>query len=342
MLLLAATAIIAQTSQLKSLVSEGSNCGGKHAVGDAMTCYVTFAGTADFSKVEVAFNRQEQGGGNFILRASRKLDAHTYEVSGTMDRCLSGNYMLADVMASRGNAYRDYQKGYGLSSDIAVEVEEVPIVETSPKNEPNTALPIGTNVVLPSPSSITDVKATKCEPDLPEITAIGSAIPAGSNPFAEIAKSLRRMMTKNHCGGKHSPSDKVSCYVRFADDVEISSLFISFGLGNKDRGTTDQTPKDQRGLCTDFSFDQYRRIDSHIYEIGGIVPACRSGRYVLSDVVAFRTVGGADRSCRRREYNKASDLRNPPALSLQNSNQTLFPELLEVSARATVVPPIAQ
>jgi len=82
---------------------------------------------------------RHKGGGNCVLRESRKIDDRTYAVSGSLSTCPSGAYTLAGVIASRGKAYRLYQAGFGLSSQIALKIEQ-PVLEQKPEQPPSALL----------------------------------------------------------------------------------------------------------------------------------------------------------------------------------------------------------
>jgi hypothetical protein len=329
-LLLAATTMSALPTQTElTLKDEQSNCGGKHAVGDRLTCYVTFAGATDIEEVEVVFNRQEQGGGNLILRESRKLNGSTYEVTGTINRGLAGTYILAVIAACKGKSGRDYVEGLNLATDITLEIKEAPKSKEHPILNAD-LLPSGI-ASIPSRAITTvlpDVTRTKCE-ELPDITTMGSIAP-DSGFVTRTAGWLRRVFDLQRCGGWHSPNDKLSCYVEFGTPIEPKSFFVSFISAERNLAPPG-TLKDQWGLCSNFGLDEFKKISPRLFLMTGTVPACQSGQYLLSSVVVYGVSTKANRSCGRREY-KPSDFRNPPTLRIENSDQTSFPELLQVSA----------
>src|SRR5712664_2043141 len=93
-----------ETPKIEDRAQNG--CSGTRHPGDAMTCYVVFAGKPDFTHVEFVFNypdkvepRAKGKFINFVLRESRKVDDQTYEVSGEVGDCISGKYILAAVSA---------------------------------------------------------------------------------------------------------------------------------------------------------------------------------------------------------------------------------------------------
>jgi hypothetical protein len=141
------------------------------------------------------------------------------------------------------------------------------------------------------------------------------------------------MAGKNRCGGEHVPGDRLTCYLQFEKATDVNGLSISFGMDDRDREVPyDQRPKDQRGLCTAVFFEDYKKIDPRTYEVTGLLPACGSARYFLNEVTAFRA-GSADRYCPSRDYTNTSDIKKSVTFRLQNSNQTLFPELIGVTPR---------
>jgi hypothetical protein len=290
-------------------------------VGDGLTCYVTFTGSANLTSVAVEFSSREKDGGNCVLRESRRLNDRTYEVSGTIKQCPAGTYTLADVTAVREKAFRLYQAGFGLHTDIMIEIEKAPVVEKpQPIAVPTEQKGFRTGHNGPQ-------RVAPCRPDLRDIEAIGSAVPNG-NGFIRL---LGRVVRKNGCGGIHRPGDSLTCYLRFADDAELSGLSISFDTYQLESAVPySQRPRDQRGLCGGFLFDGYKKIDSRTYQVSGLLPECRSARYLLSEVTAFG-VDGLDR-CPSREYLGESAVKKPVVLRLKNSHQTRFPELKEVSA----------
>lgn len=323
--LLAAAAMSNQISHSEStLPTQPSLCGGTHSFGDRITCYVRFASPTDFDKVEIEFNRQAPGGGgDIILRESRKLSQYTYEVTGMVGPGLPGAYALVNIQAIKGGAYRSYMKDFNLETDITIQVDELPEPRESPTVAASpTYAPAGTN-------PIALLKNVKSRPELPDITFLGS-IPPNSGFLARMKASARHFIGKDRCGGRHAPNDRLTCYVQFGKAIDPTTLFASFGA--TDTATTDRTPKDQVGLCLAFALRKFEKVDSRLFIMSGHVPSCRSGQYRLSDIVARQDVLGADRASDRREYNKASDLKNAPTIDLKNPNQTSFPALSYVSS----------
>jgi hypothetical protein len=298
-------------------------CGGKHTTAEHLTCYVTFDGASDLPRIEVEFNLQAQGGGNCVLRESRKIDDRTYAVSGSLSTCPSGAYTLASVIASRGKAYRQYQAGFGLSSQIALEIEQ-PVLEQKPEQSPSALL----DHRRFRHKSVSPPKVNPCAPDLPEIKTIRPAPPAST--VGRVTMWFRR--STNRCGGKHAPGDRLACHLQFSKATDLSGLTVGFEMDDRDRSVPYyQRPKDQQGLCTSFVFyEDYKKIDSRTYEITGLLPACGSARYFLSEVTAFRA-GDADLNCPSRNYTSPADIKKPVTFRLENSNQTLLPDLIGVS-----------
>jgi hypothetical protein len=304
-------------------------CGGKHTTAEQLTCYVTFDGVSDLTGVEVEFNLQAQGGGNCVLRESRKTGGHTYAVSGSLSTCPSGAYMLASVVASREKAYRLYQGGFGLSSQIALQIEP-PVLVQEPQQPPSELLDHHgfRHKGVTSPKQL-----NPCVPDFSEIKAIRSAPPAAST-VGRVTSWFRRMDSKNRCSGEHGAGDRLTCYLQFSRATNLSGLAVGFDMDDRDRLVPyGQRPKDQRGLCTSFVlYGDYRKIDSRTYEITGLVPACGSARYSLSEVIAF-SAGDAERNGPSRDYTSPADIKKTVTFRLENSNQTLFPDLVGVSGR---------
>ena len=309
-----------------SAPEQQDTCGGKHTTAEHLTCYVTFDGASDLPRIEVEFNLQAQGGGNCVLRESRKIDDRTYAVSGSLSMCPSGAYTLAGVIASRAKAFRQYQGGFGLSSQIALQIEQ-PVLVQEPQQPPSELLDHHgfrhKGVTAPK-------QLNPCVPDFPEIKTIRPAPPAAST-VGRVTMWFRR--STNRCGGKHAPGDRLACHLRFSKAMDLSGLTVGFEMDDRDRSVPyDQRPKDQQGLCTSFVFyEDYKKIDSRTYEITGLLPACGSARYFLSEVTAFRA-GDADLNCPSRNYTSAADIKKPVTFRLENSNQTLFPDLIGVSA----------
>ena len=314
-----------------SVPEQQDTCGGKHTTSEPLTCYVTFDGVSDLTGIEVEFNLQVQGGGNCVLRESRKIDDRTYAVGGSFSTCPSGAYMLGSVLASRGKAYRQYQGGFGLSSQIALQIEQPPLAERP--QPPPARLDHHGFVHHGFVTGVTAPQLNPCVPDLPEIKTIRSAPPAAS-PVGRVTGWFRRIDGKNRCGGEHVPGYRLACYLQFSKATDLSGLTVGFDMDDRDRGIPyDQRPIDQRGLCTSFVLSgDYKKIDSRTYEITGLLPACGSARYFLSEVTAFRA-GGADRYCPSREYTSTADIKKPVTFRLENSNQTFFPDLVGVSGR---------
>jgi hypothetical protein len=316
-----ATAQILHTGT--SVREQQDSCGGKHTSTEQLTCYVTFQGISDLTRIEVEFNLQD--GGNCVLRESRKISARTYAVSGSLSTCPTGAYILAGVLATRGKAYRQYRDGFGLSSRIALEIEQTILVQTP----------------LQPPSAVLDHQGFRhtskvqefspCVPDLPEIKTIGSVPPTAST-VGRVTGWFWRITSENRCGGEHAPSDRLTCYLQFSEATELSGLTVGFDMDDRDRLVPyEQRPPDQRGLCTSFVlYGDYKKIDSRTYEFTGRLPACGSARYFLSEVTAFRA-GDGDRYCPSRDYTSAADIKKRVTLRLENSNQTLFPEVIGVS-----------
>jgi hypothetical protein len=318
-----ATAQILHTGT--SVREQQDTCGGKHTSTEQLTCYVTFHDISDLTGIEVEFNLQAQDGGNCVLRESRKISARTYAVNGSLSTCPSGAYMLAGVLASRGKAYRQYRDGFGLSSRIALEIEQ-PVLVQRPLQPPSEVLD---HHGFPHTSKAQEF--SPCVPDLPEIKTIGSAPPTASTG-GWVTGWFWRIAGKNRCGGEHAPSDRLTCYLQFSKATELSGLTVGFEMDDRDRLVPyDQRPPDQRGLCTGFVlYGDYKKIDSRTYEFTGRLPACGSARYFLSEVTAFRA-GDGDRYCPSRDYTSAADIKKRVTFRLKNSNQTLFPEVVGVS-----------
>lgn len=172
-------------------------------------------------------------------------------------------------------------------------------------------------------------KVNPCAPDLPEIKTIRPAPPAAST-VGRVTRWFRR--STNRCGGKHAPGDRLACHLQFSKATDLSGLTVGFEMDDRDRSVPYyQRPKDQQGLCTSFVFyEDYKKIDSRTYEITGLLPACGSARYFLSEVTAFRA-GDADLNCPSRNYTSPADIKKPVTFRLENSNQTLLPDLIGVS-----------
>jgi hypothetical protein len=308
------------------LAQERNSCGGLHRRGDRITCYVTFAAAADLTHVEVVFNFEDGKGGNLVLRESRRVGAKTYEVSGRVSDSRPGNYRLAAVTAARGSAYRLYQAGFGLSSEITLEVENVSV-------KPEPRVPSRFREQGFATGSIANpAKAGPLEPHaFPEVEIVNSSH-SPANAFAAMTRPLERLVQKNRCGGKHRPGERLSCRLQFDNAVELSALSILLDMDDRDRTLPyNRRPEDQRGLCSSFVFEQHRKINARTYEVGGTLPACGSGRYFLSEITAFSACNG-DAYCRSRRYSAPTDIRKPATFRVENSHQAVFPGLSGVSA----------
>lgn len=295
-------------------------------MGDRLTCFVTFAAPVDLTHVEVAFNIQDANGGNLVLRESRRVGPKTYEVSGPVSDCRPGKYALADVTAARGTAFRLYQGGYGLKSDITLEVQSTP-VKQEPRVIPRRVKKGFQTGTMQSPQA--GPSESQAFPRLDRVE--GS--PSSTNAFAATL-AIEQLFRKHQCSGTHRPGDRLSCRLQFGSAIELSSLSILLDMDDRDRTIPYyQRPEDQRGLCTSFVFDQYRKIGTRTYEVDGVLPACSSGRYFLSEITAWTACDG-EVHCRNRTYAIPTDIRTTPTFRLKNSHQTLFPGLSGVSAKA--------
>jgi len=67
LLLFVAASVAAQVSQTNNIASaHEENCGGQHAPGDTLTCYVTFDGATDFAMVQLIFRPPPAEGGGQV------------------------------------------------------------------------------------------------------------------------------------------------------------------------------------------------------------------------------------------------------------------------------------
>lgn len=317
----------ADHASVSAPTQETDACGGQHKMGDRLTCYVTFAAAADLTHIEVVFNIEDSIGGNLVLRESRRVGPKTYEVSGPIADCRPGTYALADVIAANGQASRLYQGGFGLSSNITLEVEKA-LIKTEPRIPRRRIKQSIVTGISQAPQAFAAQPQT-----FPEVQNIEGAS-SSTNPFASFARSLERFTGRNRCTGTHRPGDRLSCRLKFERAIELSSLSILLDMDERDRVVPYyQRPEDQRGLCTSFVFEHYRRIDARTYEVSGTLPVCGSGKYFLSEITAF-TACDNDVHCRSRSYSSPTDIRNPATFRLKNPHQALFPALSGVSSKS--------
>jgi hypothetical protein len=80
-------------------------------------------------------------------------------------------------------------------------------------------------------------------------------------------------------------------------------------------------PEEQLGLCNGFLLDETKSIDAQTYEVTGVLQACASGQYFVSDITA-RTPAG-----RSHLYQLGSDFKSRLVLDFRNEHQTLFPNV---------------
>lgn len=117
-------------------------------MGDELHCYVTFRGEAEYTHVDVIFNlpsdryRQanpSQRGAyiNFVLRDSKQISRHTYEVSGVLSESVPGIYILAAVSARSDKGYRLYTNGYAFWSSMAMRVKAPKLKKPSNPSQPS-------------------------------------------------------------------------------------------------------------------------------------------------------------------------------------------------------------
>ncbi|MHB8484620.1 MAG: hypothetical protein ACYDCM_02650 [Candidatus Acidiferrales bacterium] len=138
---------------------------------------------------------------NFVLRDSKKISRHTYEVSGVLSESVPGIYILAAVSARSDKGYRLYTNGYAFWSSIAMRVKAPELKKAA---EPKTA--IEPQIVLrPGGTSMLVQPDIKTETELlPKISNVPRQNPGASGVPRRDRKS---------CEGKHKPGDTLSCYV---------------------------------------------------------------------------------------------------------------------------------
>jgi hypothetical protein len=289
-----------------------ADCAGEHYWGDEIHCYVTFHGTPLFSHLEMVFNlpsddyRQAdapQPGQfiNFVLRDSKKISRHTYEVSGTDSHSVPGIYILAGVSAKSDYGYRMYSNGYQFSSALVVRVK-APDAEKPFARESSAAT-----------DAPFDVRAKK--PELrPEIRAEIKPLPKLNLAVEETPSAVEdQAIDRNTCGGKHKPGETMTCYVVFEKEDDNDSVQMAFStpIGAIVRG----------GLCNGFMLDKWRRVDSRTFEVSGVIPYCTSFTYVLTTVLVETNSRGYV------QYQNGTDFKSGVSIELRNSNRTLFPEI---------------
>lgn len=286
------------------LAPEKSKCGGTHRPGDTLTCVVVFDGDPEFDKVEVVFNLPENPPPNhrgsyinFVLRISRKVAPGTYEVSDVLPDCVPGEYILAAVSAGiTGKGYRLYSNGYGFHSQLTVDFENDPKEFDNPVNDKLEAEG-GTSPILTLPEAL--------DPSLfPPVTGILKL--AAPEDLSEREKTVS--------GEPHQPGDKITVRVTFDGDTNFNSVILNFNMQTP-------VPEDQLGLCNGFLLDKTKLIDAQTYEVTGVLQACASGRYFVSDITVFAPAG------RSHLYKLGAEFKSRFVLDLHNEHQTLFPNV---------------
>jgi len=271
LLLFAASGRAQETREFKPKIEDrsASGCSGAHHPGDAMTCYVVFAGKPEFTHVELVFNypdkvepRAKGKFINFVLRESRKVDDQTYEVSGEVGDCISGTYILAAVSAKMGEAgYRLYTNGYQFESALTVDVI----------ND------------LPESTEEKEMRLTGPAPhQAPAVDTSFETIQAKSRRDpVKLAAGTPRVWeeTKGACGGEHVPGDKLECMVSFDGAPQFASVMLNFGLRSEIRA-------DERGICNGVLLLESERVDERTYRVRGRAPMCATGTYQVDQVVA--------------------------------------------------------
>jgi hypothetical protein len=296
-----------------------AGCTGEHYWGDEIHCYVTFRGTPRFRHLEMVFNlpsddyrqtnpAQPGQSINFVLRESRRISRHTYEVSGTDSNSVPGIYILAGVSAKSDYGYRMYSNGHQFSSALVVRVKA-----------PDAEKPFARKFSAATDAPF-DVSVKKPEPQ-PEIRADIKPLPkmnlaVDQNPSASQNQSSGR----SACGGNHKPGETLTCYVVFEKEENSDSVQMAFStpIGAIVRG----------GLCNGFMLDKWRKVDSRTFEVSGVIPYCTSFTYVLTTVLVETN------SRSYVQYQNGTDFKSDVSIELKNSNRTLFPEIRNIGAVA--------
>jgi len=291
-----------------------SRCGGAHQPGDKIVCLVTFARAADFTTVYITFNLQTDKRPSEISRVinvsldnSRRIDEKTYEVSGVLPSNLaSGTYSLSAITAVlSSNGFRIYENGFGFTSDITMEFQN-PLPPPAKERQ-------GPPTILLGPT--TEFVLVEAPPDVPPAVKQISGIPPGEESSFH--------QTSGYCGGQHSWGDEIKCYVTFDGETDFKELNLDFAL------RTDR-PNGELGLVPDFSFNQTKRIDSHTYEVSGIVTACLSGRYSISWMVAER----AGHQTLFYDGKRGPEITSDVAIEILRPNPNPFPDIERIRSEA--------
>jgi hypothetical protein len=129
-----ANAFAAAARPLERLVRK-NRCGGKHCPGDRLSCRLRFDDAIELSALSILLDmddrdrtlpydqRPEDQRGlctSFVFEQHRKIDARTYEVSGTLPAYGSGRYFLSEITAfsaCNGDAYCR-SRTYAVPTDI--------------------------------------------------------------------------------------------------------------------------------------------------------------------------------------------------------------------------------
>jgi hypothetical protein len=296
-----------------------ADCAGAHYWDDELHCFVTFKGNPRFNHLEMVFNlpsddyRQADAAQpgqfiNFVLRESKKVSRHTYEVSGTVSNSVPGIYILAGVSAKSDYGYRMYSNGYQFSSALVVRVK-APAAE-KPAVRKDFAAP-GAGVDVP-------VKKLELQPESRGEIKLPSkmSLAVEQNPGASQDQSSGG----SSCGGRHKPGETLKCYVVFEKEDSNHSVQMAFStpIGAIVRG----------GLCNGFMLDKWRRVDSRTFEVSGVIPYCTSFSYVLTTVLVETN------SRSYVQYQNGTDFKSDISIELKNSNRTLFPQIRNISPGA--------
>jgi hypothetical protein len=274
-------------------------CGGRHKEGDTIVCYVAFRTDPTLDNLELGFLGPSDGNGdasnNIILRESHKVCPGVFAVSGRVESVVPGNFVPVSILAAvRPNAWRNYGNVYGFKSDAVLTIEKA----------------VG-------PNSKTSVPGTGNPSTESQSLSAYSRPPPDPHIFPSL-ESIHGKKPTTPCEGGHKPGSKISCYVTFAGASSFTMLTSAF--------YSRVVPEDEAGLCSSVVFRESRKISKHTYKITGMLPACASGKYVLSSLVAHTATD-------MRVYNNGSDYKDDvPVIRLDNPHQTLFSEIIYVGA----------
>jgi hypothetical protein len=282
-----------------------NGCSGPHHPGDAMTCYVVFAGKANFTHLELVFNYPDQveprAKGkfiNFVLRESRKVDDQTYEVSGEVGDCISGKYILAAVSAKLGESgYRLYTNGYQFESALTVDV-----INDLPESVEEKEMRLTGPAPHQAPAVDTSFETIRAKSQSDPLK-----LAAGTPRVWEEAKGA--------CGGEHVPGDKLECMVSFDGDPKFAGVMLNFGLRSEIRA-------DEKGICNGVLLLDNERVDERTYRVTGRAPMCATGTYQVDEVVS----GESSWSTVLEETVKGNI-----SIRLRNDRREAFPEVKMVA-----------